>query len=140
ACRRWRRAAFRARVTHTGPYAIAPPATSEEAEESIGRQLGPPRAELLERVPKACLGRLLVERSVDVGNDQRLDRRGEALEPADLRLQGIGEWELDLVQESQRVVAHDDDELRLHDVELAREERPGFLVGFSGELDAVRPV
>src|ERR687889_1279138 len=81
----------------------------------VGRQLGPPLAEWLECVPKLGLGRRLVERRVDVGYDQRLDRSREALELPRLELDRVREREVDRVQELDRSLAHDDDELRLHD-------------------------
>ena len=46
----------------------------------VRRQLRPPRAERLERVPELRLLLLLVERGVDVGHDERVDRRREALQ------------------------------------------------------------
>src|SRR5437763_8664637 len=94
---------------------------TRERAASVRRKLGPPGAELLERVPKACLGGLLVERCVDVGNEQRLGRGREALEFSDLRPQRIREREPELVEELQGLVAHDDDQLRLDDVQLALE-------------------
>ena len=52
------------------------------AAGSVRGQLCPPGAERLERVPERGLGRGLVERGVDVGDDERLDRRREPLELA----------------------------------------------------------
>src|ERR1039458_69593 len=46
---------------------------------SVGRQILPPPAQHPERRPELALGRLLVERVVDVGHIQRLDRRRELL-------------------------------------------------------------
>ena len=56
------------------------------------------------------------------------------------RLDVIAQREVELVEEAQRVVAHRDDQLRLHDVQLAREHRARLLRLLSGELEAVRPV
>src|SRR5882672_9002970 len=56
----------------------------------IGRQLGPPLAEWLECVPELSLRRSFVERRVDVGDNQYLNRRGESLELARLELHRIG--------------------------------------------------
>src|SRR6478672_6792098 len=89
----------------------------------IGRQLGPPLAEWLECVPKLSLRGSFVERRVDVGNNQDLDRCGEALELARLVLHGIRQRELDRVEELHDSLSHRDDELWLHDVQLTREER-----------------
>ena len=47
---------------------------------SVRRLLRPPGAERLEGVPERGLRRGLVERLVDVGGDERLDRRREALD------------------------------------------------------------
>ena len=47
---------------------------------SVRRCLAPPLAEHLEGVPERRLRRLLVERLVDVGRDERLDRRRELLQ------------------------------------------------------------
>ena len=58
------------------------PRDERRDERSVRRQLGPPGADGLEGVPKACLRRLLVEREVDVGDDERLDRRRELLKLA----------------------------------------------------------
>ena len=44
----------------------------------------------------------------------------------------------ELVQERERVVAHHDDQLRLHDPQLAREPRPRLVLVAAGELEAVR--
>ena len=57
----------------------------ERPARSVRRQRGPPGPDRLEGVPEARLRRLLVERRVDVGHDERLDRRREALQLA-LRL------------------------------------------------------
>ena len=61
---------------------------------SVRRQRCPPVAEQLERVPEARLRRLLVERRVDVGRDERVDRRRELLELALGRLELAREREL----------------------------------------------
>ena len=52
----------------------------------------------------------------------------------------IRQREVELVQEAQRVVSHRDDQLRLHDVQLAREHRARLLRLLARELEAVRPV
>src|SRR5439155_2684546 len=110
------------------------------APGSVGRELRPPRAELLEGVPKFVLGLLLVERGVDVGDYERLDRGGEPLQLAEAPGQPSRERELEAVHERERVLAHHDDELRLDDVQLAHEERARVLLALARELDAVRPV
>src|SRR4051812_32361563 len=46
---------------------------------SVGREVGPPLAERAEGRPEGALGLLLVERLVDVGHHQRVDRGGERL-------------------------------------------------------------
>ena len=53
---------------------------------------------------------------------------------------GIGERERERVQELDRPLAHEHEQLRLHDVQLAREPRLPFLRILAGELEAVRPV
>ena len=60
----------------------------------VRRQLVPTTAEQLERVPEARLRRLLVERLVDVGREERLDRRRELLQLAFGRLDLAREREL----------------------------------------------
>src|SRR5206468_1584779 len=100
----------------------------------------PPWAQRLESVPELRLRRLLVERRVDVRHVQRLNRRSPVLERAQVGLELGRERELERVQERERVLAHDDDELRLDDVQLANEEGAGLLVGLVRELEAVRPV
>jgi hypothetical protein len=104
-------------------------------------KLGPPGDDLLEGVPKARLGRLLVEGVVDVRHVQRLDRRGEVLQVAEDSPHLARQRELHRVQEGDRLLAHDYDELRLHDVQLAPEPATRLLlvVGVP-ELEAVRPV
>ena len=52
----------------------------------------------------------------------------------------VGEWEPERVDERERVGPHDDEQLRLDDVELAREPRPGLVLVLHRELEAVRPV
>src|SRR5205823_10674105 len=83
---------------------------------SVRRKGFPPHAERLERVPEARFLRLLVERLVDVGRIERLDRRSERLPLALRRLERAREREAEGVQERERLLAHDDDELRLDDV------------------------
>ena len=61
------------------------------------------------------------------GTYERLDRRREALQLAELRLERVGKRELELVQEGERILAHHDDELRLDDVQLALQPRPRLL-------------
>src|SRR5215210_4062187 len=121
-------------VRGTSSRARAPPL------ELVRRQLGPPLAEWLESVPKLGLGRSLVERRVDIGHDQRLHGRREPLQLARLVLQRIREGKLDRVQELDRALSHRHDELRLDDVELARQERARLLFVSFRELDAVRAV
>ncbi len=59
------------------------------------------------------------------------------------RLEGLDcsrERELHRVQERDCGLAHDDDQLRLHDVQLAEEKGPRLLLVAVGELQAVRAV
>ena len=49
----------------------------------------------------------------------------EALQPVGLCVERVGERELERVQELERALAHDDEELRLHDVQLAGEPCAG---------------
>src|SRR5438094_7844332 len=102
--------------------------TASLAGALVGRQLGPPLAEWLEGVPKRGLGRGFVEGGVDVRDDERLHRRGEALELARLVLHGIRKRKLERVEEADRALAHRDDQLRLDDVELSREVRPRLVL------------
>src|SRR5439155_5868535 len=90
----------------------------------VGRQLGPPLAEWLDSVPKLSLRGGFVERRVDVGDNQYLDRCSEPLELARLVLHGIGQREVDRVEEVDDALSHRNDQLRLHDVQLATEEGP----------------
>ena len=56
-------------------------------------------------------------------------------------LDRLRERELEVVQERERVLAHHDDQLRLDDVQLARQPAARLVVGgAAGELDAVRAV
>jgi hypothetical protein len=63
----------------------------------IRRQLRPPRADFLEGIPELGLLLLLVERRIDVGHDERVDRRREALQLSESRLDATAEWEVELV-------------------------------------------
>src|SRR5439155_13293008 len=92
------------------------------------------------RVPKPCLRRLLVERFVDVGSEERLDRWCERLELTGPRLERTRQRQLERVYESERFLAHRHDQLRLDDVELAPEPGAAFVVLAIGELEAVRAV
>ena len=58
----------------------------DRARALVGRQCGPPGPDRLEGVPKGGLRGRLVERGVDVGDGERLDRRREALELAERAL------------------------------------------------------
>src|SRR5204863_8577528 len=107
---------------------------------SVRRCLAPPLAEHLEGVPERRLRRLLVERLVDVGRDEPLDRRRELLELALDQRELACEREAGRVEEGDRGLAHRDDELGLNDVQLAQEEGPRLLLVAAGELEAVRPV
>ena len=83
---------------------------------------------------------MLVERGVDVGDVERLDGRRPVLDCAHLGLDRAREREIERIQEGECLFTHHDDELRLDDVQLADEERPGLVLVFVGELEAVRPV
>src|SRR3954466_445271 len=102
----------------------------------VGRQSGPPGADGLEGVPKGGLRGLLVEGGVDVGAHERLDRRREMLELANLSLERTRQRAPELVREPQRVLAHDDEQLRLDDPELPREPRARLRLVRPGELHA----
>jgi len=86
------------------------------------------------------LGGLLVQRLVDVGHVERLNRRREPLQLAECRFERVGQRKLELVQERERRLAHYDHELRLDDVQLAGEPRPRLLRVAPGELEGVCPV
>src|SRR6476659_8117391 len=106
----------------------------------VGRSLAPPLAEHLEGVPERRLRRLLVERLVDVGRDEPLDR-GCVLLQLDFRgLQLAREREARRVEERARLLAHRHNELRLDDVQLPQEKRARLLLVTAGKLEAVRPV
>ena len=60
--------------------------------------------------------------------------------PSALRVERIRERERERVQEGERLLAHHDEELRLDDVQLAHEPRPGLLRILARELEAVRSV
>src|SRR5437588_718025 len=107
---------------------------------SVRRQLGRQGSERVEGVPEARLRGLLVERLVDVRHGESLDRRRPPLEPAPFWIDGVGEREGERVEERHGALAHRDDELRPHDVELTEEERARLLLVAVGELEAVRPV
>src|SRR5262249_28297043 len=57
-----------------------------------------------------------------------------------LVVDGVGERELERVQELDGRLAHRNDQLRLHDVQLAREERARLVLAAVCELEAVRAV
>ena len=108
---------------------------------SVRRQLRPPRSQCLEGVPERRLRGLVVERGVDVRRHDRLDRRRVPVDDSQLALaEWIGERERQLVEEADRLRAHHDDQLRLHDVELPREPRRRLRVVLRAELEAVRAV
>src|SRR5918999_5137777 len=71
---------------------------------------------------------------------ERLQRRRPLLEFARRRLELGGERELEPVQEPKRVLAHDDYELGLDDVDLARKPRGSLLLIAAVELEAVGAV
>src|SRR6188472_1985134 len=104
-------------------------------EASVRRQLGPPGPQRLERPPETRLRSLLVERIVDVRDDERLDRRRQLLQSARARLERLRERELETVQQGERLVAHDDDKLRLHYVKLPEEEALALLDGLALVLE-----
>jgi hypothetical protein len=83
---------------------------------------------------------LLVEGRVDVGNDQRVDRGREPLHVSRVRLEGVRQRKGELGEKAKRVLAHDHDQLRLDDMQLAREKRARLLDLLAGELEAVRAV
>src|SRR5215217_518415 len=120
-------------VSLTLSSSIAPPASPQKREELIGRKLRPPGAQRFERVPKFRLGGLLVQRLVDVGHVERLNRRREPLQLTERRFERVGQRELELVQERKRRLAHHHHELRLDDVQLAREPRLRLLGVAPGE-------
>src|SRR5262249_61630324 len=79
------------------------PGGAAEPPRSVRGRLAPPLAERLEGVPERRLRRLLVERLVDVGRDEPLDRGGELLELAFDGLQLAREREHDPVQKGNPV-------------------------------------
>src|SRR3954453_19426433 len=85
---------------------------------SVRRQGVVPGAQRLERSPEALLGVLFVEREVDVGRVEGVDRRGEGLDLALAGLDLAGEGDAEGVEDAQGRLAHDDDDLRLHDSQL----------------------
>src|SRR5262245_3708708 len=113
------------------------PGGAAEPSRSVRGRLAPPLAEHLEGVPERGLRRLLVARLVDVRRDEPLDRRCVLLELAFEGLELTRERETDGVEKSDHGVAHRDDELRLHDVQLAHEEGARLLLVAAGELEAV---
>src|SRR5690348_3741460 len=91
--------------------------TRESAAGGLVRgSLAPPLAERLEGVPERRLCGLLVERFVDVGRDEPLNRRRELLQLTVDRLELARKGEVDGVEELTCRLAHRHDELRLDDV------------------------
>src|SRR3954466_6677478 len=85
---------------------------------SIRREVAVPLAERPERLPERLLGRLVVERLVDVRHVEEVARRRELLDLAGLRLDRPAERDVEVVQLAKRVVAHRHDDPRLHDRQL----------------------
>src|SRR5262249_37673304 len=65
-----------------------------------------PLPERAEGVPEGALRRLLVERLVDVGHEERLGGRGPALHLARPRLEGRRHREVQAIQRLERRLAH----------------------------------
>ena len=86
----------------------------------VRRQLGPPGPDRLERVPELPLRRRLVQRSVEVRAHERLDRRREPLDRPRLALTSAARGKRTAFRHASASCPIDDDELRLHDVELTR--------------------
>jgi hypothetical protein len=116
----------------------------ERTKRHVRRLVGPPLAEHSERLPERALGVLLVERVVDVGHVQRVHQRGEALHLAEPRLERFREWNLQLVQDAQRLHAHHHDHPGRHDRDLLDHPRHAGRVRQRGvrqrALHAQRPV
>ena len=89
-----------------------------DLDASTGGRSSYQLAEDLEGAPEALLGALLVERVVDVGDVEGVDGGGEGLDLALARLDRAGEGDLEAVEDAQGRLAHDDDDLRLHDRHL----------------------
>ena len=80
---------------------------------------------------KRVLRPLLVERLVDVRHDERLDGGREPLDALGGGIEPVGEREVEPVQEVDRALSHHDEQLRLHDVQLAAQPG-GRVVGVLG--------
>src|ERR1700709_803631 len=119
----------------------SPPASSTSSPRSrpsVRRQVVVPDAERLEGAPEALLGAFLVERKVDVRHVERVDRRGEGLDLSLALLDRAREGNLEAVEDLQRRLAHDDDDLRLHARPLLAQAADA-LAGGGGGLGARAP-
>ena len=116
-------------------------ATFERVEPaSVGRKRLVPLAERPERVPEGALRGLVVERVLDGGHDEHVDRRRQVLH-AEALLERACERELERVQERHGLAAHRDDDLGLHDRDLSLEPaRRELGIGRVARLQAVRAV
>src|SRR4029077_5136117 len=111
---------------------------------SVGRQILVPVSKHLEASPEARLGVFFVERVVDVWGLESVDGGGEGLDLALARLDRARERDLEVVEYAQGGLAHDDDDLRLHNRDLFDHTVHAGLGGEvglrNGALDAEGPV
>ena len=91
------------------------------ARRLVRRQGRVPLAERAERGPEAALRGGVVERRLERWGDERLDRRRQVLDDAELVLERLRQREVEAVDDGERVLAHHDHDLGLHDVQLAQQ-------------------
>jgi len=117
----------------------------------LGGDHGRDESELAERAecgPEAAFGGGVVERGLERGRHEGLDRRGQALHDADLGRERLSQRQVEAVHDRERVLAHHDHDLGLHDVQLAQEPHRIDAIGelafvapvVAAQLDDVRPV
>src|SRR5436305_5878644 len=120
--------------------AMPAPQRQDAVMRLVRRQVVVPDAERLEGSPEAGLGALFVEGSVDVGDVEGVDGGGEGLDLTLVGLDLMGQGNAEAVEDAQGGLAHDDDDLRLHNRHLldqAADALPRRQVGLRGRaLDA----
>src|SRR6478736_165999 len=108
------------RAGRTRPGRPAPPPRAA----SVRRQVVVPLAQRLERRPELALGGGVVQRAVDVGYGQQVDRGGERPHLAEAELDRRRKRELERSQERDGVLTHRHDDAGLGDVQLVGEPCP----------------
>src|SRR5450756_873783 len=126
----------------TGPFGLAD--RSIALRRLVRRDVVVPLAETAERTPEGSLEALLVEGGVDVEGHEHLGARRELHDLAGLVGKLAGEGDLGAVERLHGLFAHGDDELGVHDGELAAQMLEALGLGLAAAhlpaLDDVGPV